>query len=297
MNSVDKQYLLTLENLVTFGNEVEGRNGRTLGLFGHQMKFDLASGFPMLLSKRLYFKAIVTELLWFLRGDTNIKFLHDNGVRIWDEWADEHGNLGPVYGSQWRSWPAGYYPFAENPKGTTQSPAGMRIVNNRYVYPVVIDQIANVIQSLKENPTSRRHIVTAWNPAEVDQMALPPCHCLFQFHVAKGELNCHLYQRSADWFLGVPFNIASYALLTHLIAREVGLQPGTFVHSFGDYHLYANHLPQATEQLERVHLVGENGSLPQLQINSDRGIFELEVADIELAGYEPLPSIKAEVSK
>ena len=264
-NKADEQYLRIMRDLLDRGVYREGRNGCTYGLFGEQMRFDLSEGFPLLTTKKVHFKSIVVELLWFMRGDTNTKYLHDHGVTIWDKWQDENGDLGPVYGSQWRSWPA---------------PDGRRI-----------DQFRDVLVSLKADPSSRRHIVSAWNPAEVDEMALPPCHCLFQFHVANGRLNCQLYQRSADWFIGVPFNIASYALLTHLVAREVGLMPGEFVHTFGDLHLYANHVDQAREQLTRAPR-----SLPELAIHRHVGIFDYEPADISIVGYDPHPPIKAEVS-
>lgn len=259
-----KQYLDLLRDCLENGTYREGRNGGTYGLFGRQIRFDLSEGFPLLTTKRVHFKSVVVELLWFLRGDTNVKYLRDHGVTIWDEWADENGELGPVYGAQWRSF------------------AG-------------IDQIAQVIQSLRNDPYSRRHIVTAWNPSEIDNMALPPCHCLFQFFVSDGKLSCQLYQRSADVFLGVPFNIASYALLTHLIAREVGLEIGEFVHTFGDVHLYANHVNQAREQLSR-----EPRELPVLRtFGKRRGIFNISPldTDFELFNYDPHPAIKAEVSK
>lgn len=274
MNNVDNQYINTLRNLLVNGVYREGRNGGTYGLFGHQMRFNLSEGFPLLTTKKVHFHSILVELLWFLRGDTNIKFLKDNSVSIWDEWADEDGELGPVYGKQWRAWPD------MDSTGT----------------PYVIDQIVNLIDGLKKDPHGRRHIVTAWNPAEIENMALPPCHCLFQFHVANGKLSCQLYQRSADWFLGVPFNIASYALLTHLVAREVGLELGDFIHTFGDLHLYANHVDQAWEQVDR-----EPRRLPTLNImdfgqsllvKDDYG-----VEDFQLQNYDPHPAIKALVSK
>ena len=222
-----RQYLDLLGHVLENGTDRADRTGTgTRSVFGHQMRFDLGDGFPVLTTKKLHLRSIIHELLWFLRGDTNIAYLKENGVSIWDEWADENGNLGPVYGAQWRSWPA---------------PDGRHI-----------DQIANVVDSIRSNPDSRRHIVTAWNPAEVDNMALPPCHCLFQFYVADGRLSCQLYQRSADIFLGVPFNIASYALLTLMIAQVTGLKPGDFVHTLGDAHLYSNHFGQAREQLQRI---------------------------------------------
>ncbi|QTG12382.1 thymidylate synthase [Agrobacterium tumefaciens] len=279
MNNVDNQYINTLRNLLVNGVYREGRNGGTYGLFGHQMRFNLSDGFPLLTTKKVHFHSILVELLWFLRGDTNTHFLKANGVSIWDEWADENGELGPVYGAQWRSWDA------------TKSDG----VGGVYV-AAPIDQIVNLIDGLKKDPHGRRHIVTAWNPAEIESMALPPCHCLFQFHVANGKLSCQLYQRSADWFLGVPFNIASYALLTHLVAREVGLDVGDFIHTFGDLHLYANHVDQAWEQVDR-----EPRRLPTLNImdfgqsllvKDDYG-----VEDFQLQNYDPHPAIKAPVSK
>lgn len=273
-----KQYHDLLLKILNEGVRKDDRTGTgTLSMFGHQMRFDLSAGFPMLTTKRLPFKAIAVELLWFLRGDTNIKYLHDHGVTIWDEWADANGDLGPVYGKQWRSWP--------NP-----------VILHRHGGPEIqtrgIDQIANVVDMIKRNPDSRRLIVTAWNPAEVDQMALPPCHCLFQFYVANGKLSCQLYQRSADVFLGVPFNIASYALLTMMIAQVTGLQPDEFVHSFGDTHLYLNHIEQAREQLTRGMR-----PLPVLTINPFvRDISSFEFSHFQLTGYTPHPSIKAQVS-
>lgn len=238
----------------------------TLGIFGHQMRFDLSEGFPLVTTKKLHVKSIVHELLWFLSGSTNVRYLRENGVGIWDDWADEAGELGPVYGKQWRSWAA--------PDGR------------------VIDQIANLIEALRTNPYSRRHIVSAWNPADVDDMALPPCHCLFQFHVAEGRLSCQLYQRSADIFLGVPFNIASYSLLTMMAAQVTGYRPGEFIHTLGDAHLYLNHLDQADRQLER-----EPRPLPSLTINAEvRSIFDFVYDDFRLVGYQPHPHIKAEVA-
>ncbi|WP_242136984.1 thymidylate synthase [Sphingomonas sp. TREG-RG-20F-R18-01] len=268
----EHQYLDLLRDCLENGTYREGRNGGTYGLFGRQIRFDLSKGFPLLTTKRVHWKAIVVELLWFLRGDTNVKYLHDHGVTIWNEWADANGDLGPVYGAQWRSW------------------AGC---------DGEIDQIAKIIDSLKNDPTGRRHIVTAWNPTEIDDMALPPCHCLFQFFVADGKLSCQLYQRSADVFLGVPFNIASYALLTHLIAREVGLEVGEFVHTFGDVHLYANHVDQAREQLSRQPLempwLSEIGYRELGQTHYPT-IFELVPSDITIEDYHPHPAIKAPVS-
>jgi thymidylate synthase len=262
----ERQYLALLADILQTGVKREDRTGvGTLGVFGRQMRFDLSKGFPLLTTKKLHRKSIILELLWFLRGDTNVRWLQDRGVSIWNEWADDDGELGPVYGKQWRSWAA--------PDGR------------------VIDQIANVVQSLKTNPASRRHIVSAWNPADVDDMALPPCHCLFQFFVADGKLSCQLYQRSADVFLGVPFNIASYALLTLMVAKVVGLEPGEFVHTFGDAHLYLNHLDQAREQLKR-----EPFDFPTLKIADKRDLFAFEYEDFTLEGYQAHPHIKAEVS-
>lgn len=275
-NNADRQYLYHLQNLLENGIHREGRNGGTLSLFGAQMRFDLEEGFPILTTKEIWWHGVRTELLWFLRGDSNVKYLHDNNVHIWDEWADDNGELGPVYGKQWRSWATpGFYGEGGGP-GTP------------------VDQIAGVIKSLRENPASRRHVVTAWNPAEVDDMALPPCHCLFQFYVAGGKLSCHLYQRSADWFIGVPFNIASYALLTHLIAREVGLGVRDLVMSFGDSHLYDNHREQADEQLERKARL-----LPKFAISNHapEGLEGLKPFDLALIGYDPHPHIRAEISK
>ena len=238
----------------------------TLSLFGHQMRFDLSQGFPLLTTKKLHVKSIIHELLWFLSGDTNIAYLKANGVSIWDEWADERGDLGPVYGAQWRSWPA-------------RDGGG-------------IDQIAEVEKALKTDPNSRRHIVAAWNPADLPRMALAPCHCLFQFYVAEGRLSCQLYQRSADVFLGVPFNIASYSLLTMMMAQVTNLQPGEFIHTFGDVHLYLNHIEQADEQLRR-----EPRPLPRIALNpSVRSIFDFTYADFTLTGYHPHPAIKAPVA-
>ena len=261
------QYHDLLERILADGVEKHDRTGTgTLSIFGHQMRFALSAGFPMLTTKRLPLKAIVHELLWFLKGDTNIKYLKNHGVTIWDEWADENGDLGPVYGSQWRSWPA---------------PDGRQI-----------DQIENVVEMIKTNPNSRRLIVSAWNPADVDKMALPPCHCLFQFYVANGKLSCQLYQRSGDVFLGVPFNIASYALLTMMVAQVTGLKGGDFVHSLGDAHLYSNHLEQARLQLRRP-----TRPLPTMKINPEvKDIFAFRYEDFALEGYDPHPHIKAEVA-
>jgi len=262
----ERQYLALLADILANGVQRGDRTGTgTLGVFGRQIRFDLAKGFPVLTTKKLHLRSIFIELLWFLKGDTNVRYLQDNKVRIWDEWADENGDLGPVYGKQWRSW--------ATPNGQS------------------IDQIANLVETLKTNPNSRRHIVTAWNPADVDDMALPPCHCLFQFFVADGKLSCQLYQRSADVFLGVPFNIASYALLTLMVAKVVGLEPGEFVHTFGDAHLYLNHLDQAREQLTR-----EPYPFPTLKIADKRDLFGFAYEDFTLEGYQAHPHIKAEVS-
>ena len=262
-----KQYLDLLQRIVNEGTRKEDRTGTgTLSVFGHQMRFSLEEGFPLLTTKKLHLKSIIHELLWFLKGDTNVKYLQENGVRIWNEWADENGELGPVYGHQWRSWPD---------------------YNGGH-----IDQIQDIVNALKNNPDSRRMIVSAWNVAEVDQMALPPCHCLFQFYVANGKLSLQLYQRSADTFLGVPFNIASYALLTMMMAQVSGLKPGDFIHTTGDTHLYLNHLEQAKEQLKRTPR-----TLPRMVINPNvTSIFDFKYDDFTLEGYDPLPHIKAEVS-
>lgn len=260
-------YLDLLTHVMENGVDRGDRTGTgTRGIFGYQMRFDLEKGFPLITTKKLHLRSIIHELLWFLMGETNIKYLQDNKVRIWDEWADENGDLGPVYGSQWRSWPA--------PNGES------------------IDQITNLIEGIKNNPNSRRHIVTAWNPAEVDNMALPPCHCLFQFFVADGKLSCQLYQRSADIFLGVPFNIASYALLTHMVAQVTGLKVGEFVHSFGDAHIYHNHFDQVRLQLTRAPR-----PLPKLLINEARtSIFDFVFEDFDFEGYDPHPTIKAPIA-
>ena len=262
-----RQYLDLMELILSRGAEKRDRTGTgTLSVFGHQMRFDLNEGFPLLTTKKLHVKSIIYELLWFLAGDTNIKYLKEHGVRIWDEWADERGDLGPVYGQQWRSWPAR--------DGKT------------------IDQIGNVIAMIKRNPDSRRLIVTAWNPADVDKMALPPCHCLFQFYVADGRLSCQLYQRSADVFLGVPFNIASYALLTMMVAQVTGYRPGEFVHTFGDAHLYLNHLEQARLQLSRPPR-----HLPAMRLDpAVKDIFAFRYEDFTVENYDPHPHIKAEVA-
>ena len=262
-----QQYLNLLNRILAEGTQKGDRTGTgTLSIFGHQMRFDLRDGFPLLTTKKLHLKSIIYELLWFLRGDTNVHYLQEHGVRIWNEWADENGELGPVYGHQWRSWP--------DYKGGT------------------IDQIKNVVDMIKHNPDSRRMLVTAWNPAEVEDMALPPCHCLFQFYVAEGRLSLQLYQRSADSFLGVPFNIASYALLLQMIAQVTGLEAGEFIHTTGDTHLYLNHLEQAKLQLTR-----EPRPLPKMKINPDvKDIFDFKYEDFELIGYDPLPHISGVVA-
>ena len=262
-----QQYLNMLAHILENGIEKNDRTGTgTKSVFGYQMRFDLNDGFPVLTTKKLHLRSIIYELLWFLKGDTNIKYLNDNGVRIWDEWADEKGDLGPVYGHQWRSWPA--------PDGTT------------------IDQISLVIDQIKSNPDSRRLIVSAWNVPEVQKMALPPCHTLFQFYVGDGKLSCQLYQRSADVFLGVPFNIASYSMLTLMIAQVTGLQPGEFIHTFGDAHIYSNHMDQVASQLSRVP-----GPLPKMRLNPDiRDIFGFHYPDFTLENYNPQPGIKAPIA-
>jgi thymidylate synthase len=262
-----RQYLDLMQKVLGEGTPKPDRTGTgTKSIFGHQMRFDLAAGFPLVTTKRLHMRSIIYELLWFIRGDTNIAYLKEHGVGIWDEWADANGDLGAVYGAQWRSWPA--------PDGWT------------------IDQIAMVIAALRNNPDSRRLIVTAWNPADVERMALPPCHCLFQFYVARGRLSCQLYQRSADIFICVPFNIASYALLTHMVAHVTGLKPGEFIHTLGDAHLYFNHVEQAREQLKREPL-----ALPRLIIRRDvRSIDDFRFEDFDIAGYQSHPHIAAPVA-
>ncbi|MET0605579.1 MAG: thymidylate synthase [Beijerinckiaceae bacterium] len=260
-------YLDLIRRILDEGVRKSDRTGvGTLSVFGHQMRFDLSQGFPLVTTKKLHLKSLVHELIWFLKGDTNIAYLKDNGVRIWDEWADANGDLGPVYGKQWRSW--------EAPNGET------------------VDQIAQLVNEIRRNPDSRRLIVSAWNPVDIPKMALAPCHCLFQFHAAEGRLSCQLYQRSADAFLGVPFNIASYALLTHMIAHVTNLQPGDFVHSFGDAHLYLNHLDQARLQISR-----EPRPLPTLRLNpAVRSLFDFRFEDIAVEGYDPHPLIKAPIA-
>jgi thymidylate synthase len=262
-----RQYLDLLSKIRHEGLRKEDRTGTgTLSLFGAQMRFDLSDGFPLMTTKKLHVKSIVHELLWFLQGSTNIRYLTEHGVTIWDEWADENGELGPVYGRQWRSWPAA--------SGET------------------VDQISALIEGLRRDPDSRRHIVCAWNVGEIPKMALPPCHCLFQFYVGDGTLSCQLYQRSADVFLGVPFNIASYALLTMMLAQVMGLEPGDFVHTFGDVHLYLNHIEQADEQLSR-----DPRALPRMEINPEvTSLFDFVYEDFTLVGYDPHPAIRAEVA-
>jgi thymidylate synthase len=268
---MEQAYLDLMRHVLEHGHEKTDRTGTgTLSTFGWQMRFDVRRTFPLLTTKKLHVKSIVYELLWFLKGSTNVRWLQENGVTIWDEWADANGELGPVYGHQWRHWPA---PTAEHPGRE-------------------IDQIAKVLESIRKSPDSRRHIVTAWNPGEVDKMALPPCHALFQFYVANGELSCQLYQRSADIFLGVPFNIASYALLTLMVAQVTGLKPGEFVHTLGDAHLYLNHLEQAREQLSR-----SPRPFPRMKLNpAVRDLFRFEYGDFTLEGYDPHPLIRAPIA-
>lgn len=262
-----KQYLDLLDHVMTTGVEKSDRTGTgTISVFGYQMRFNLEDGFPVMTTKKLHLRSIIHELLWFLKGETNLKYLHENKVTIWDEWAFDNGELGPIYGYQWRSWPA---------------------ADGRH-----IDQISNVIKSIKENPDSRRHIVSAWNVAELDKMALPPCHIIFHFYVANGKLSCQLYQRSADIFLGVPFNIASYALLLLMVAQVTGLKPGEFIHTFGDAHIYLNHIEQVKLQLSRKPL-----PLPVMQLNPEiRNIFDFKFEDFSLLNYQSHPHIKGEIS-
>ena len=265
--ALEQPYLDLMQLVLNQGTDRHDRTGvGTRSVFGHQMRFDLSRGFPLLTTKKLHLRSIIHELLWFLKGDTNIAYLKDHGVRIWDDWADENGDLGPVYGYQWRSWP--------DPKGGS------------------VDQIANVLEQIRTSPQSRRLIVSAWNPAQVDDMQLPPCHCLFQFYVANGRLSCQLYQRSADIFLGVPFNIASYALLLSMVAQVAGLEPGEFVHTLGDAHLYSNHLAQAEQQLGRTP-----NAPPRLNLNPEvNDLFDFQFDDIEIVDYQPHPHIKAAVA-
>ena len=262
-----KEYLSLLGHIMESGVLKSDRTGTgTKSVFGYQMRFDLQKGFPLLTTKKVHLKSIIYELLWFIKGDTNIKYLNDHGVTIWDEWADKNGNLGPVYGSQWRSW-----------KGADGK---------------VTDQLSSLIEGIKMNPDSRRHIISAWNPAEVDKMALPPCHAMFQFYVANGRLSCQLYQRSADVFLGVPFNIASYALLTMMVAQVCGLNPGEFIHTFGDVHIYTNHFDQVNLQLSR-----DTRQLPVMKLNpAIESIFDFKFEDFILEGYDPHPGIKAPIA-
>lgn len=262
-----RQYLELLEHIRRHGVMKEDRTGTgTQSVFGHQMRFDLSEGFPLLTTKKIHLKSVIYELLWFIAGDTNVRYLQEHGVSIWDEWADENGELGPVYGRQWRSWPA--------PDGRT------------------IDQLAEIEKTIRRDPDSRRLVVSAWNVADIDRMALPPCHCLFQFYVADGRLSCQLYQRSADVFLGLPFNIASYSLLTMMMAQTCGLEPGEFIHTAGDAHVYRNHFDQADLQLTRTP-----GPLPKMSLNPDvKSIFDFRYEDFVLTGYDPCPAIKAPVS-
>ena len=262
-----QQYHDLLKRVLAEGTEKSDRTGTgTLSVFGHQMRFDLADGFPVVTTKKVHLRSVIAELFWFLRGETNVRWLQERGVKIWDEWADPDGELGPIYGYQWRSWPT--------PDGGT------------------VDQIARVVDSIRDNPDSRRHIVSAWNAADIDEMALPPCHTLFQFYVANGRLSCQLYQRSADIFLGVPFNIASYALLTHMVAQVCELEVGDFVHTLGDTHLYLNHIDQARLQLER-----DPRPLPRLQLNAERKTLDaFDMDDVEVVGYDPHPAIRAPIA-
>jgi thymidylate synthase len=294
-----QEYLNLLTHVMENGIDRSDRTGTgTRSVFGYQMRYDLSKGFPALTTKKLHLRSIIHELLWFLKGDSNIKYLQENGVSIWDEWADANGDLGPVYGVQWRSWPAGI-DFNAGPEDVKKvgergewaylpGDGDVRSIGSR----VYIDQIEKLIHGLKHNPDSRRHIVSAWNPAEVDNMALPPCHCLFQFYVADGKLSCQLYQRSADIFLGVPFNIASYALFTMMVAQVVGLQVGDFVHTLGDAHIYHNHFDQVRLQLSRTPK-----ELPTMKINPEvKDIFGFKFEDFELVGYNPDPAIKAPIA-
>jgi len=261
------EYLELLDHILQNGESKNDRTGTgTLSIFGYQMRFDLSKGFPLVTTKKIHIRSIVYELLWFLSGDTNIRYLNDNGVSIWNEWADNNGDLGPVYGKQWRSWST-----PNNDK---------------------IDQISNLLVNIKKNPDSRRHIISAWNVSDVENMALPPCHCLFQFYVSNNKLSCHLYQRSADVFLGVPFNIASYALLTHMIAHVSNLKVGDFVHTFGDAHIYTNHIEQVKMQLQRKPM-----NLPKIELNNSvNNLFDFQYEDIKIIDYEPHPHIKAKVA-
>tara|TARA_Y100000310_G_C20701093_1_gene829955 strand:+ start:3583 stop:4431 length:849 start_codon:yes stop_codon:yes gene_type:complete len=280
-----RQYLQLLQDIWNYGKEKEDRTGTgTISLFGYQSRYDLNEGFPLVTTKKMHLKSVIYELLWFLKGDTNIKYLNNNGVTIWDEWADDDGDLGPVYGKQWRSWPD--YSFEVQMESDDDSCFDATV----FVEP--IDQIKNAIELLKNNPDSRRNLVTAWNPADLGRMAMEPCHCLFQFYVVENKLSCQLYQRSCDVFLGVPFNIASYALLTMMIAKVCGLGLGDFIHTYGDVHIYKNHVVQVREQLSRKPF-----PLPRMKINSQvKNIDEFEYEDFELDGYECHPGIKAPIA-
>lgn len=266
MKTSENEYLTLLASVLLENNDKKDRTGTgTLSLFGHQMRFDLSKGFPLLTTKKLHTRSIIHELLWFLSGSTNTKYLKENNVKIWDAWADANGDLGPVYGKQWRSFP--------KPDGSS------------------VDQIKNLIEGIKKDPNSRRHLIVSWNPGQIKEMALPPCHCLFQFYVSKGKLSCQLYQRSADVFLGVPFNIASYSLLTHMIAQQCDLDVGEFVWTGGDVHLYKNHIEQAREQISR-----DAKELPRLKLNKAKDIFSYKYDDFQILGYEPHPTIKGDIS-
>jgi len=279
-----RQYLDLLERIKAEGTRRGDRTGTgTIDLFGHQMRFDLSKGFPLLTTKKMFTKAIIYELLWILAGDTNIKYLNDHGVRIWDEWADKNGDLGPVYGAQWRSWPV-FEPVSSDAQKNDWASGGYR--------KKTLDQITQVVEQIKKNPESRRHIVIAWNPADIDKMNLPPCHMMFQFHVADGKLSCQLYQRSADVFLGVPFNIASYALLTMMMAQVCGLEPGEFIHTFGSVHIYLNHQSQVDLQLTR-----KPHPLPTMRLNPEvKNIFDFKFEDFTLENYHCHDTIKAQVA-
>lgn len=288
------QYHALLNHILSKGVDKDDRTGTgTRSVFGYQMRFDLAEGFPLVTTKKLHLRSIIHELLWFLSGDTNVRYLQQNGVKIWDDWCDDEGDLGPVYGYQWRSWPD-VVPHYTGDSDIYEG-KGYEVFDSSHLLSFAIgavDQISRVIEQIRTNPDSRRLIVSAWNPAQVEDMALPPCHCLFQFYVVDGKLSCQLYQRSADVFLGVPFNIASYALLTHMIAQVTGLAVGEFVHTLGDAHLYHNHFDQARQQLDRV--IKEP---PTLKLNPDvSSVFDFKFEDIEIEGYDPHPAIKAPVA-
>lgn len=291
MRHEEQQYLDIMTEIMYHGSQRMDRTGvGTKSLFGTQMRFDLSKGFPLLTTKKVWFKGVAYELLWFIKGDTNIKYLVDNGVHIWDEWADKDGNLGPVYGAQWRNWNGSK---ATRPSdGWITDSVFVDGLTSTSVGKAGIDQLANVIDGLKRDPYGRRHIVTAWNPEQIPDMKLPPCHCLFQFHVQDGKLNCQLYQRSCDWFLGVPFNIASYALLTYMVAQVTGLKPGTFVHTGGDVHLYLNHISQVEEQLRRTPF-----EFPSLVLNQDiKNIEDFRFEDIQLINYKHHARIEAPIA-